>query len=206
MSIGDMARVKRLQGYISSLLLAAGVLLALAGLNRAIVFLDEGYEAQPVSGPLLLLGILAATLAIIGIYSRTRERIPTLAKVTGAFATLSLLAFVIFLVWTIGSRVASIPEATPVLAILGLVSFIIGSTLAGVTVLRSSIYQPLVGYLLIAEALTLVAVALTFSLIFPERDPTVVSMAFEVAQGVILLSAGHLTRDSSGIRHQQTAV
>lgn len=189
-----MVGVGRLQGHISSLLLVSGLLLALAGLNRAIVFLNEGYDAQPASGPLLLLGFLAALLAIVGIYSKSRESTPTLSKVTGAFAFLSLLAFVIFLVWTIGSRIAPIPESTPILAILGLVSFIIGSILAGVTVVRSSIYKSLVGYLLIAEALTLVAVALTFSLVFPEGDPTVVSMAFELAQGVILLSAGYLTR------------
>lgn len=72
------------------------MLLALAGLNRGLVFLMAGYDSQPASGPLLLFGTLAAAVAIIGIYSRTRERSPTLAKVAGGFAALSVVTFRIF--------------------------------------------------------------------------------------------------------------
>lgn len=180
--------------------------MGVAALNRGLEFLNEGYDAQPISGPLLLLGILAAAVAITGIYSKTVDRSPTLAKATGVFGSLSLLAFLIFLLWTLISRISSIPEAPGPLVLLALISFVVGITLAGVTVIQSSIYPPLVGYLLIAEALALIVVFVTFTLVFPERESSpVLSMTFELAQAIILLAAGYLTRKSTGPQHLGTA-
>lgn len=206
MSLGNSGRIAWLENHISKFLIAAGALLALAGINRGLVFLMANYDAEPVSGPLLLLGILAAAVAIMGIYSKTRESSPNLAKVTGGFATLSLVAFSVFLVWTIASRVGPLPEAPGPLALVGILSFMVSIILAGVTVIRSSSYPALVGYLLIGEALVLVLVFVVFSVVFPDQDPPGASLALELAQGIILLGAGFLTRDVAGPNAQELGV
>ncbi len=193
MSTANVVHPVWLENRISVFLLAAGALLALAGLNRGLVFLIGDDNAQQVSGPLLLLGILTASVAILGIYSKTRESYPKLAKVTGGFATLSLVAFSVFLIWTIASRIGPISEAPGPLALIGILSFMVGIILAGVTVIRSSSYPALVGYLLIGEALVIVLVFVVFSVVFPDRDLPGASLALELAQGIILSAAGFLT-------------
>lgn len=205
MSFVNWGQIAWIENRISKFLLAAGVLLSLAGINRGLVFLMADYDAQPVSGPLLLLGILAAGVAIIGVYFKTRESSPILATVTGGFATLSLVAFSVFLVWIIASRVGPFSQAPGPLAIVGILAFMVSITLAGVTVIRSSSYPALVGYLLIGEALVLVLVFVVFSVVFPDRDPPGASLALELAQGIILLGAGFLTRDVTGPHAREPA-
>lgn len=199
MALGGKGRIEPLESYVSELLVATGVLYALAAANTAVVFVNEGYEYQAVSAPLLLIGLLASTLALIGIASRALERSPTAAKATGAVASLALLAVVLLLVWGIGNRIGPIPDTPAPLAILSLILFISSFAIAGLTVLRSSIFTELVGYLLLAEALALVLVIVLPAVVFEGTVPEEYTIGIEVVQALIILGAGALTRGDTGL-------
>lgn len=192
-----MNQAEALEPHVSKLLVATGVLYALSAINTGIVFVNQGYEYQTVSGPLLLLGLLASLLALVGIHSKARDRTPTLAKATGGVAGLAAVAVVVLLVWGIASEVSSVPDSPAPLAIASILLFITSFTLAGATVLRSSVYTRPVGYLLLAEAVALVLVVALPMLVFQGTVPEEYTIGIELAQAIILLLAGSMTRSEA---------
>lgn len=206
MTIDNTKRIPALEPHVSNLLIVTGILYTLAAANTALVFVTEGYEFQQVSGPLLLLGLLASLLALLGIYSRALDDAPTSATVTGVLTSLALLAVLTLLAWGIGSRIGPLPDTPAPLAIVALILFISSFVLAGVTVLRSSIYTDRVGYLLIAEALALVLVIVIPVVVYQGTAPEEATIGIELTQAIIVLWAGMLTRGVPGPPRREGSV
>jgi hypothetical protein len=198
-----MKQAEPLERYVSGLLIATGVLYTVAAINTSVVFVREGYDYQALSGPLLLLGLLASFLALLGIYSKVRDREPILAKATGAVASLAVVAVTVLLAWGIASRVSTVSDPPAPLAIASLALFVTGFALAGTTVLRSSVYPRPVGYLLLGEAVALVVVIVGPLVVFEGAAPDEYTVGIELTQAVLLLLAGWLTRGDVEPRTQQ---
>lgn len=206
MVFGSINQVESLEKHVPSLLIVTGVLYVLAAVNTGIVFVNAGYEYETVSSPLLLLGLLASFLALIGISSRALERSPGLAKVTSIVTSLALLMVVALLVLGIGEELGVIASTPVPVALVGLFSFILSFTLAGVTVLRSSIYGQLVGGLLIAEAVALVLVFVIPVVVYQGSAPEEATIGIELTQALIVLWAGLHIRGGTEYKRQETAV
>jgi hypothetical protein len=194
-----MRYVEWLENTVSTLLLVTGLLYLLAAFNTAVVFVSEGYDYQALGGLLLLVGLLASLLALIGIYSGARSDTPGLAKATGVVAGVAAILVVVLLTLSVGSRLNLLPETPPPLAMVAIVLFILSFLTAGATVIRSGIYPQLVGFLLIAEAVALLLVVVVPIFVFQGDVPDTWTFAIEAAQGLILLWAGSLVRRETGV-------
>lgn len=170
------------------------------------MFINEGYDYQAVSSPLLLFGLLAALLAIFGISSKLRDQTPTVAKVTAGIASIAIIAVVVLIVWGIAEEMGVLSTSPMMLALIALVSFILSFTLAGVMVIQSDIYQRLVGYLLIGEAIMLVLVFAIPVLVYQGTTPEEVTIGIELAQAILLLWAGSLIRDTTELENREASV
>lgn len=194
MSVSNSTRAESLEKHISTLLLLTGVLYVLAAVNTGIVLIYEGYSFQTLSAPLLLIGLLASLLAIIGIYSRGRDEAPTVAKATGVLAGLGLLFVIVLLIWGIVNELGGAPSTPAPVALVALVLFILSFVTGGITVLQSAIYNRLVGYLLIVEALALILVFVIPAVVYQGEAPPEATILIELVQAVIVLWAGQLIR------------
>lgn len=198
-----MKQIEALETHVSKLLITTGVLYVLAAINTGVVFVNEGYEYQTVSGPLLLVGLLVSLLALLGIHSKARDRAPTLAKATGGVAGLATGAVVVLLVWGIASRFGPAPDSPAPLAIASILLFITGFALAGVTVLRSAVYGRPVGYLLLGEALALVLVVALPAVVFQGTVPEEYTIGIELVQAALVLLAGSFIRGEAERRTRE---
>jgi hypothetical protein len=97
---------------------------------------SQGYEYQAVGAVLLLVGLLASLLALVGIHSRARSESPGLAKATGGIASLAALLVLVILILSVGSRLDLLPSTPPPLAMVGIALFILSFLLAGVIVIQ----------------------------------------------------------------------
>lgn len=143
-----------------------GIFYILAAINTAIAFVSEGYNYPALGVVLLLAGLFASLLALIGIYSATRSASPGLAKVTGLVAGVAALLVLVILVLSIGSRLGLLPATPPPVAMLAIVLFILSFLTAGATVIRTGAYTQLVGGLLIAEGVALLLVLVVPIVVF----------------------------------------
>lgn len=197
-----MEQIERLERYVAVLFIATGALYTLAAVNTGLVFVNEGYDYQAVSGPLLLLGLFASILGLLGIYSAARDDAPRLAKATGGAAGLALAAVLVLLAWGLVERYGGGPETPAPLAIVALVLFISSFSLAGATVLRSPVYTRPVGYLLLGEAVALALVVVVPMVVFQGTAPEEYTIGIELTQAVLLLVAGSFIRGSTGTGRQ----
>lgn len=206
MVFGITKRGKALEKYIPELLIATGVLYVLSAVNTGIVFVNESYNYQTVSSPLLLLGLLASILALIGISSKSVKRSPTISKATGIVAFFAAVVVVLLLVLGIGNALGVVPDTPAPLALVGLVLFVWSFAFAGITVLRASTYGQTVGILLIAESIALVLVFVLPAVVYEGAAPEEATIGIELIQAIILLWAGSLIRSSSASESQRTTV
>lgn len=205
--VGDRSgRWASLENHSSTLFLGAGVLFVIAAANNAVVFSAPEYDPSTVSGPLLLLGLLAALLGMLGTYPRLRDPLPRLARAGALAATVTVLAVLVLLVWGIGAQLDLLPELSDAVAIGSLLLMIVSFTLFGVSVLRTDVVDRTVGLLLLAEAVALVAV-FAVPVLVVEGDPSDSwTVGIEAVQALLLLGVGYvLRRDGSTLEHAESA-
>lgn len=195
-----------LERYSSTMFIAAGVLFVVAAANNAVVFSAPEYDPSTVSGPLLLVGLLAALLGLMGTYPRLRDPIPRLARAGTCVATLAVLAVLVLLVWGIGAQLDALPELSEAVAIGSLLLLIVAFTLFGVSVLRTDVVDRTVGLLLLAEAVALVAVFAIPVLVVQGEPSDTWTVGIESVQALLLLGVGYvLRRDGSTLEHAESA-
>jgi len=206
MVFGSRARIEALENHISTLLIVTAILNITAVINTGIIFINEGYDFQTVNGPLLLIGLFASVVALIGICSRSRESPPTFAEATGTVASLALLAVIVLFLRVIGGRIGPLPDTPAPLAIVSLILVISSFALAGVTVIRSSVYTRLIGILLVAEAVALLLVIVVPVVMYRGNAPAEATIGIELVHAVMLLLAGLLIRGATEPGRQEPAV
>ena len=199
MSLVTLSYTEWLENNVSTLLLVTGILYLLAAFNTAVVFVSEGYNPQALGAILLLVGLLASLLALVGIYSGARSDTPRLAKATGVVAGAAAVLVVVITTLSVGSRLNLLPETPPPVAMVAIILFILSFLTAGATAIRSGIYPQLVGILLIAEAVALLLVIVVPIFVFQGDVPDTWTFAIEAAQGIVLLWAGSIVRSETGV-------
>lgn len=195
-----------LEKHSSTLFLGAGVLFVFAAANNAVVFSAPEYDPSTVSGPLLLVGLLAALLGMMGTYPRLREPVPRLARAGVVVASVTVLAVLVLLLWGIGTQLDVLPDLSDAVAIASLLLMILTFALFGVSVLRTDVVDRAVGVLLLAEAVALVAVFAIPVLVVQGEPSDSWTVGIEAVQALLLLGVGYvLRRDGSGIEHAESA-
>lgn len=172
-----------LENRTATLFLVAGVLFVFAAVNNSLVFFTDGYDPSTVSSLLLLVGLVAALLGLVGMYSPLRERTPQLAQSGLGSILLAVMAVIIRLLWALGNVAGLVSDFAAVIVLVVLVLIILGFVLFGMSVLRATTYPQLVGVLLLA-----VAVALALAFVFHAMPEGELPMAFGVGiEGILAL-------------------
>lgn len=183
------------------LFLVGGVLeLLFAGIN-GVAYLTDVFTYQPWIGLIVLLGRLAFLVGIAGLSVRVATRNPRLGR-WGRVVVLLAIGFTSGLV-----ILAALDDfglfTSPIIAIFGLgsvVSTVVTFALFGVAILRTDAFSPLIGGLLVAAAITLVALFIGLEILaIPTR------LAGAVGEGVffvILLALWNVLRTESGLENR----
>ena len=147
-------------------------------------------------GVLMLSGILAAIVGLLGFYPRLADESPKLARVGVVVTAVACVTFaVIWVWWIVGNVLTGIPEPVPVVNMLAVVTMVLGFLLFGVASLRTDVPSRSVGVLLLA--IVGVFVGMVIVLIGRIGLPTWSIVAVLGVLSVIMLAIGYLLRANS---------
>lgn len=195
-----------LDNRTATLFLIAGVLFVIAAVNNSLVFVTEGYEPGMLSSLLLLIGLVVALIGLGGMYSSLRERTPRLARGSLAVIGLAGIALVVLLLWALGNAAGLLSEVPPPIALATLALLILGFALFGATVLRTTIYPQLVGFLLLAEAVALLMVFTVPIFVYGGEPPRAFGPGIEGVQALFLLGISYVLRQAeTGVDQRERA-
>lgn len=175
-------------------------------MNNSLVFVTEGYEPGMLSSLLLLIGLVVALLGLGGMYSSLRERTPRLARGSLAVIGLAGIALVVLLLWALGNAAGLLSEVPPPIALATLALLILGFALFGATVLRTTTYPQLVGFLLLAEAVALLMVFTVPIFVSGGEPPRAFGPGIEGVQALFLLGISYVLRQAeTGVDQRERA-
>lgn len=154
----DTARWNTLEEWSPHLFLLGSVLILAFAIHNGIVFVSDDFQFIDFIYPTVLLGRLAVLLGIAGLSVQVANRAPRFGK-------LSRVVVAVAVVFTIGLLVLSILEmvgvSTPIIAVFGLGTVVLTAityALFGGVILRTGAYSTLIGGLLLAATVVLLAV------------------------------------------------
>lgn len=182
-----------LAGRESALFSLAGIVFLATATNTGLIYLVDGYETTTLTPILLAVALLAAVLGLCSLYPALSGSTPRLAGVSVAVAIPASIDVFVLTVWGIANAAGLGPEPSPVVATTPLL-MIVGFVLFGVATVRADAYAPLVGLLLLAEGIALVALIAIPVLLFEGEAPMWGAALIEGVQGVILLCTGYFLR------------
>lgn len=196
MSRGD-GILSPLEGMASTLFAVAGVVFLATATNTGLVYLVDGYESTALTLVLLPVALLAAVLGLCSLYPALSEDTPRLAVVSVAVAILASVDVAVLIVWELANAASLGPDPSPVVVATTPILITVGFILFGVATLRADAYASIVGGLLLAEGVTLVALIAVPVLLFEGEAPMWGAALIEGIQAVILLGTGYLLREGS---------
>lgn len=200
--IGDTNTLwETIETWSVPLFLVGGVLELLFAVINGVAYLTDVFTYRPWIGLIVLLGRLAFLVGIAGLSVRVATRNPRLGR-WGRLVVLLAIGFTSGLV-----ILAALDDfglfATPVIAIFGLgsvVSTAVTFLLFGVAILRTNAFSPLIGGLLLAAAITLVALFIGLEILaIPTR---LVGSVGEGVFFVILLALWNGLRSESELKNR----
>lgn len=144
------------------------------------------------------LGLVAAIVAVVGLYPRLKDRVPRLAG-SGVLAfAAAVVGLIVTVVWLLSIGLENAPEAVPtaLTALLSLSVLLIaaGFLLFAVACLRTSTPSRMIGYLLIVSAIMWVWHYVALSIFGSTRIGTIIDYAVIAAA---FLAVGYLLRSES---------
>ncbi len=189
-------RLDALETRSAAAFIAAGVFLfgdtALQALERFAAVSTPGV----LRGVLMLSGLLAALVGLLGFYPRLVDESRKLARVGVVVTAVACGTFaVVWVWWIVGNVLTAVPEPSPAINMLAVVTMVLGFLLFGVASLRTDIPSRSIGGLLLA--IVGVFVGMVVVLIGRIDLPTWSIVAVLGVLSVIMLTIGYLLRTSS---------
>lgn len=190
------ARLEYLEHWSSVAFVIAGVFLfgdaALQALERFAAMSTPGV----LRGVLMLSGILAAIVGLLGVYPRLAHESRRLARAGVLVTAVACVTFsVVWVWWIVGNLLPTVSEPTPVINMLAVVTMVLGFLLFGIASLRADVPSRSVGILLLA--IVGVFVGMVVVLIGRIDLPSWSIVAVLGVLAVIMLTIGYLLRASS---------
>lgn len=193
---GGTSHWTSLEEWSSTLFVGAGGLLAiLAALWAVEVFLDTDTSIlRNVSGPA---GMAVAFVGMLGLYPALADRTPRVAGAAALFAMAGIVGTVAR-VLAAGSQLLGLVAARPAWVEPFQLPFLIGIVLGfitfGVAVLRTDVFSPTIGVLLLVPGILFPVVLGTVIAFADGSFPYVIHVLHNGADAVALLGVGYLLR------------
>lgn len=114
----------------------------------------------PEAGGLVLnmAGFMAALVGVVGFYPGLVDRSPRVAQLSLAVVAAGIVGIAGLAVWAVAMLTVSVPEPSPVVALLSLFLMLVGLCLFGIGILRTDAYPRPAGVLLLAFVTVLIVV------------------------------------------------
>ena len=173
----------------------ASVILLVAALHRGATFLLDGVSHNLWVSLMKLFGRLAALLGISGLSLRISQRAPRLGRVSRTVASAAVLFTLALIILVTAENIGFTLGFVPVVG-LGTFLLSVGTySLSGIAIIRTEAYPVLIGKLLLAAAVSLLAVF--FGMVFLPINW--ISVIIEAMLFLLYLGVGYSIRTGDGI-------
>lgn len=177
------------------LFLFASVILLVAALHRGATFLLDGVSHNSWVSLMKLFGRLAALLGISGLSLRISQRAPRLGKMSQTVASAAVLFTLALIILVTAENIGFTLGFVPVVG-LGTFLLSVGTySLSGTAIIRTEAYPVLIGKLLLAAAVSLLAVF--FGMVFLPINW--IGVIIEAMLFLFYLGVGYSIRTGDGI-------
>jgi hypothetical protein len=191
MRIVSTQRWESLEQWSSYLFILGGVFLLVYASHRGMALLIDAISYNEGFYPAILLGRLTALLGIGGLTVGFVNRNPRLGKLSRIVVSVATMITVVFFAL---ATLDSAGFTTPLIGLFGLSTFIlsvIAFSLVGIAIVRTGAYSPVIGALLLAVTVTLLALFVGLTVLPAEIMGTVgegILFALFVSIGYVLQS------------------
>lgn len=184
-----------LERWSPRLFLLGGVLVLGSALYNGLRFFAGASLPEATALVLNMAGFVVALVAAVGFYPTLSSRTPRLARLSLAIAAGGIIGILVLAAWAVAMLGFSVPDPSPVVALLSLLLMLVGLCLFGVAILRTDAYPVSVGALLLALVAALIVV-FARSVVIGGDPSDVFIVVMEGVEGMFLLGIGYFLRTS----------